>query len=154
MYVLTFWTLSFLVCLHLNGQAQERSLPAVAASNAPDSYTAELPLSIAILYFDQSSYQLRPGVKSSLDSVARVLVSQPGLVVAVTGYTDTIGKRELNLALAERRARTIAQYLKRDGVPATQILVSWEGPAKKTLAGDPEAVTTISRRAVIQLYPR
>ncbi|WP_080237775.1 OmpA family protein [Spirosoma rigui] len=156
MHLSTAWVLAFVVCLSLHGQAQDRPWAAQRASNATvaasGSRGADLPLSIAILYFDQSSDRLRSGVKASLDSIARVLVSQPGLVAAVTGYTDTIGKRELNLALAERRAKTIQHYLRRNGVPAGQILASWEGPDNATAAND--SGRTISRRAVIQLYPR
>ncbi|QHV98260.1 OmpA family protein [Spirosoma endbachense] len=122
---------------------------------APNTYTAtELALSINILYFDQSSHILRPGVKVALDSLAHRLVKQPNLVATVTGYTDNVGKRELNLVLAEYRAKAVENYLKERGVPANQIKASWEGPDTKASAEASEAVKTISRRVVIQLSPR
>ena len=116
--------------------------------------TSDLSLSITLLYFDQSSHQLRPNVKTMLDSIARQLVEQPKLVATVTGYTDNVGKRELNMALAERRTRAVEQYLKQHGVRADQIMASWEGPDTKASADDPKAVKTISRRVVVQLFPR
>jgi outer membrane protein OmpA-like peptidoglycan-associated protein len=142
-------TLIFAVCINLQAQ-----VPSGPGRTTPTVAGAELPLSISILYFDQSSFQLRPGVKASLDSIARVLVSDPTRMAAVTGYTDSIGKRELNRVLAENRAKTIARYLHRRGVPAARILTSWEGPDSTVVASDPEAAKTISRRAVIQLYPK
>ncbi|MVM41093.1 OmpA family protein [Spirosoma sp. HMF3257] len=118
------------------------------------STLTELPLSIYILYFDQSSPNLRPGDKATLDSLAEKLVKQPTLLATVTGYTDNVGKRELNLVLAEYRAKTVANYLRQRGVLADQIVAKWEGPDKKASAEDPEAVKTISRRVVVLLAPR
>ncbi|MFD2935060.1 OmpA family protein [Spirosoma flavum] len=123
---------------------------------AQEQYTpaATLPLSISILYFDQSSYQLRPRVKTTLDSMARLLVRQSTLMASVTGYTDNIGKHELNMALAKYRAKTVETYLKQLGVLENQIIVKWEGPDTKASAHESEAVKTISRRVSILLYPR
>ncbi|WP_158552639.1 OmpA family protein [Spirosoma telluris] len=123
-------------------------------SATPNSTPIELPLSIYILYFDQSSPNLRPGVKATLDSLAEKLVKQPTLLATVTGYTDNVGKRELNLVLAEYRAKAVASYLRQRGVLADQIVAKWEGPDKKASAEDPEAVKTISRRVVVLLAPR
>ncbi|QIP11914.1 OmpA family protein [Spirosoma aureum] len=124
-------------------------------NEAAPRYTAQkLALSINILYFDQSSHTLRPGVKVALDSLAHLLVKQPNLVATVTGYTDNVGKRELNLILAEYRAKAVENYLKERGVPTNQIKANWEGPDTKALPEASEAVKTISRRAVIQLSPR
>jgi outer membrane protein OmpA-like peptidoglycan-associated protein len=124
-------------------------------NEAAPIYTApELTLSINILYFDQSSHKLRPGVKVALDSLAHLLVKQPNLVATVTGYTDNVGKRELNLVLAEYRAKAVENYLKEHGVPTSQIKANWEGPDTKALSEASETVKTISRRVVIQLSPR
>lgn len=125
-----------------------------AGARAQNQVTADLSLSITILYFDQSSYQLRPNVKTMLDSVAQQLVAKPNLIATVTGYTDDVGKLELNRVLAERRAKAVEQYLKQHGASANQIKASWEGPDKKASADDPKAVKTISRRVVVQLSPR
>ncbi len=123
-------------------------------AQAPSGNGLMLPLSITILYFDQSSPALRPNVKTTLDSLARLLVAQPALVATLTGYTDNIGKHELNLALAEKRTKAVETYLKQHGVPASHIVAHWEGPDKDTLGDDPKAVKTIGRRVAVQLSPR
>ncbi|MVM32007.1 OmpA family protein [Spirosoma sp. HMF4905] len=134
-----------------NVRFSSRNLRAMArADSLPDP--SELPLSIYILYFDQSSPKLRPGVKATLESIAQQLVNQPTLMATVTGYTDNVGKRELNMVLAEYRAKTVESYLKQHGVLADQIKTKWEGPDKNVLADD--AAKTISRRVVIQLAPK
>lgn len=116
--------------------------------------TADLPLSITILYFDQSSPVLRPNVKTMLDSIARQLVEQPTLMATVTGYADNVGKRELNMALSRYRTEAVAQYLRQHGVQVNQLIASWEGPDTMTSVDDPKAIKTISRRVVVQLSPR
>jgi len=123
-------------------------------ARAQNQVTSDLSLSITILYFDQSSPQLRPNVKTMLDTIAQQLVMKPNLIATVTGYTDDIGKRKLNRVLAERRAKAVEQYLKQQGASANQIKASWEGSDKKASADDPKAVKTISRRVVVQLSPR
>ena len=116
--------------------------------------TADLPLSITILYFDQSSHVLRPNVKTMLDSIARQLVEKPKLMATVTGYADNVGKRELNIALSKYRTRAVEQYLRQHGARADQITASWEGPDTKASVDDPKAIKTISRRVVVQLSPK
>lgn len=114
---------------------------------------SDLSLSITILYFDQSSHQLRPNVKRMLDTIARQLVEQPKLMATVTGYADNVGKRELNMALSKYRTRAVEQYLRQHGVRANQIVASWEGPDTTVSADDPAGVKTIRRRVVVQLSP-
>jgi len=130
------------------------SLITCAGARAQNQVTSDLTLSITILYFDQSSPQLRPNVKMMLDSIAQQLVAKPTLIATVTGYTDDVGKRDLNMALAERRAKAVEQYLKQRGASANQIKTHWEGPDKQASADDPKAIKTISRRVVVQLLPR
>jgi len=130
---------ALIICVNIGARAQ---------------ITADLPLSITILYFDQSSPQLRPNVKTMLDSIAQQLVAKPNLIATVTGYTDDVGKRELNRVLAERRAKAVEQYLRQHGASANQIKASWEGPDTKESTDGPQAVETISRRVVVLLAPR
>jgi outer membrane protein OmpA-like peptidoglycan-associated protein len=123
------------------------------AQQQPPSGTV-LPLSITILYFDQSSHQLRPGVKTTLDSIARLLVSQSTLMAALTGYSDQVGQRELNRALAKDRAKTVATYLQQRGVAQNQLVVNWEGAEIRASADESKGIQTISRRVALLLYPR
>ncbi|GAB3954160.1 hypothetical protein GCM10028805_39120 [Spirosoma harenae] len=133
------WSLIVLPCTLIETFAQESKV-----------YSSDLQISISILYFDQSSHQLRPGVKASLDSLAQLLTAQPKLMAMVTGYTDNIGKRELNMTLAEQRAKTVANYLKQQGVSTDQIKANWVGPDQTTSVN----ARTISRRVIVQLLPK
>lgn len=110
--------------------------------------------SIATLYFDQSSPDLRPQTCISLDSLAPILMAQPNLQATVTGYTDNVGQRNLNLTLSEYRARAVATYLTKRGVPTERLMVRWKGPDSTASAQASEADKIKSRRVVIQVAPR
>jgi len=58
---------------------------------------------------------------SALDAAAAWLRANPSQLVIVEGYTDVVGPRAANLALAERRARWVMDYLVAKGVPAERI---------------------------------
>jgi len=57
----------------------------------------------------------------ALDAAAAWLKANPGQLVIVEGYTDVVGPRAANLALAQRRARWVMEYLVAKGVPAERI---------------------------------
>lgn len=106
--------------------------------------------STATVYFEQSRYELTPETKSSLDSVARLMVSQPQLLAHVTGYTDNVGEQKLNLTLSEYRAKLVAGYLKKRGITDARLRVDWQGGKALVSPGDAEADKARNRRVVIQ----
>jgi len=114
-------------------------------AKAPDTRT---------LYFDQSSYELKQETMVALDSIARFLSSQPNMVAHLTGYTDNVGQRELNLTLSEYRARMVAGYLRQKGVASHQLVTTGKGPDASIVANDSEEAKSRSRRVVIQLLRR
>lgn len=137
-----------ILCLIAQSKTQAQESPKITY------ISSELPLSINILYFDQRSALLRPGVRNTLDSVARVLINQPRLLATLTGYTDPIGNREKNVALAEQRAKAVERYLKQRGVAANQIITQWEGPDENASTRTDQGLQTISRRVILQLSPK
>jgi outer membrane protein OmpA-like peptidoglycan-associated protein len=58
---------------------------------------------------------------TALDAAAAWLKANPSQLVIVEGYTDVVGPRAANLALAQRRARWVMDYLVAKGVPAERI---------------------------------
>jgi outer membrane protein OmpA-like peptidoglycan-associated protein len=69
-----------------------------------------------ILFFPHNSNELSGEVTSALDQIAAYLKSQPGLAVAVRGYTDAVGSATYNLSVAQFRANSIKSYLAGKGV--------------------------------------
>ncbi|MFD2571813.1 OmpA family protein [Spirosoma soli] len=103
------------------------------------------------LYFDQSKYELRPANRRILDSLIDVLKKQPNGQMTITGYTDNVGRRDLNTTLSEYRAKTIRHYFNQRGISDQQLIIDWKGPDENALPNDPEELKAKSRRVVIQL---
>jgi outer membrane protein OmpA-like peptidoglycan-associated protein len=56
-----------------------------------------------------------------LEPLAAVLRGYPHTVIQVSGFTDTWGAPEQNLALSQKRAKAIADALIHEGLPAARI---------------------------------
>ncbi|CAG5017706.1 Peptidoglycan-associated lipoprotein [Dyadobacter sp. CECT 9275] len=108
----------------------------------------------ATLYFDQSSYHLRPEVKGILDSLSQIMISHPNLEAQITGYSDNVGKRQLNLILSEYRARVVVAYLKQKGIRPGQIHFSWKGPDSPAAPNDTEENRIKNRRVLVLFSER
>lgn len=59
--------------------------------------------------------------KATLDAHIERLKENPLLQVILTGHTDNLGSRAYNLAIAERRLDSVADYLREQGVRRGQI---------------------------------
>lgn len=68
--------------------------------------------------------------------------------VIVQGYCDERGTREYNMALGERRANAVKQYLVSQGVAADRISVISYGKERPAVTGNDEAAWAQNRRAV------
>jgi peptidoglycan-associated lipoprotein len=98
-----------------------------------------------VFYFDFDKSELRVDVRAALDEHAAYLRNKSGLV-RLEGHGDERGTREYNLALAERRARAIANYLGIQGVPNSQIETISYGEEKPAALGHSEAAWSKNRR--------
>jgi outer membrane protein OmpA-like peptidoglycan-associated protein/tetratricopeptide (TPR) repeat protein len=76
-------------------------------------------LSIKNILFDFSSYEISEDVKPTLESIRKILVSNPGLTVEIAGYTDAKGSNEFNRRLADRRAQAVIDYYTSSGIENT-----------------------------------
>jgi peptidoglycan-associated lipoprotein len=79
--------------------------------------------------FDYDAFDLLPADREVLDRIATCVTSGPltGRTIELIGRADPRGTQEYNLGLGTKRAGTVAEYLKRVGVPGTQISTTTRG---------------------------
>lgn len=73
------------------------------------------------LLFATDSATLRPDLQQDLRVIATNLVNYPRSDVIVVGHTDNTGSAAYNQTLSERRAQSVAQVLRSQGVSANRI---------------------------------
>jgi outer membrane protein OmpA-like peptidoglycan-associated protein len=101
-----------------------------AAGPAPDSERiAEFASrdELKDVHFASGHVQVERRDLASLDAAVAWLTSNPSQLVILEGYTDAVGPRAANLALAHRRATWVMQYLVGHGIPASRITVVSRG---------------------------
>jgi outer membrane protein OmpA-like peptidoglycan-associated protein len=80
-----------------------------------------LIVNMSDVLFDTAQYTLRPAAREKLAKVAGIIVSHPGLKIAVEGHTDSVGGDEYNMRLSENRANAVRTYLVGQGINSANI---------------------------------
>lgn len=107
------------------------------------------PLSTRIIYFDFDSSEVRPDLKDIVLAHGQFLSSNPGHRVRLEGHADERGSREYNLGLGERRAQSISQILKLQGVAVDQIELISYGEELPAAFGHDDESWQLNRRVEI-----
>lgn len=101
------------------------------------------------IYFDFDKATIRPEFRDTLQAHGSFLTSNPNVRVTVEGHTDERGTPEYNIALGERRAQAVVQYLQSMGVSSGQITTVSYGEEKPVDMSRTEAGFAKNRRAVL-----
>jgi len=102
------------------------------------------------VYFDYDNYTLSPEAQSAVQYNAEVLKKTPHLAVVAEGHCDERGTSEYNLALGERRAKAVAEFLTNSGVPNRLSTVSY-GSELPADPGHNEAAWAKNRRVHLRV---
>ena len=124
-------------------QADQSEVEKEPVAETPVSEKVSLDLQTVYFDFDRSNIRddARPLLKSNADQMERG--STP---VRVEGFCDERGDEEYNLALGERRANSVKQYLENLGVPGSQMRTISYGEAKPAVPGHTEEAWKWNRR--------
>jgi hypothetical protein len=79
------------------------------------------------VFFNHDSATLTPEGRAVVQQAAADYIARGETAISIVGHTDTTGTREYNLALSERRARTVVDTLTGLGVPAAAMTAAWRG---------------------------
>lgn len=77
--------------------------------------------SVKNIYYDYDKSTIRPESVGSLDSVVNFLKDNPSISVEIYSYTDSKGKESYNLALSQRRAQSVMDYIEKNGVERSRM---------------------------------
>ncbi len=105
-----------------------------------------LIVSMSDVLFDSGKYTLKSGAREKLAKVAGILLSYPGLNIAVGGYTDNVGGDSMNQTLSENRASSVRDYLVQQGVSTSAVSAKGFGSTLPVVSNDSSAGRQQNRR--------
>ena len=100
------------------------------------------------VHFELDRYDLTPEAQATLRQQAALLQNYPQFVVTIEGHADERGTREYNLALGERRADAVRNYLTILGVSPDRVTVISYGKERPQCPGADEQCWSQNRRGV------
>lgn len=118
-----------------------------------DEQRKEAPV-FETVYFGLDESSLTSEARAVLAGHAEVLKANPGISLMVEGHCDERGTIEYNLALGQRRAAAVKQYLVNYGIPAGRIFTISYGKERPADPGHDEAAWAKNRRAGFEIMGR
>ena len=123
-----------------------------ASSSAADKTPAEKLAQVGdTVNFDFDSAELTVSARSTLNRQAAFLSLNPDLMIVIEGHADERGTREYNLALGDRRATAVRDYLVAKGINSARVRTVSYGKERPAVAGSDEAAWAKNRRAATVL---
>ena len=114
----------------------EPAPPAPAAAKEP----------LQDVFFDFDKAVIRDDGKKSLNENIQWLKANPAVQIRVEGHCDERGTNEYNLALGERRAKVVRDYLVAGGIDAKRISTVSYGEERPFVQGHDESAWKGNRR--------
>ena len=102
--------------------------------------------SFAAVYFEFDSTDLSADARGELQQLAAWLESHPKAKITIEGHCDDRGTDEYNIALGQKRAKIIQDYLSRLGVDDARLATISYGEERPASNGDDENAWALNRR--------
>ena len=82
------------------------------------------------VYFDFDKSEITSNSKLALDKLVQIFNEYPETNILVEGHTDDKGSDTYNLALSQRRAEAVGNYLKTHSISPSRLTINWYGEAQ------------------------
>ena len=104
------------------------------------------------VHFGFNKDNLTPKAKEALDQLANDVQNTKGYIITVEGGTDSVGSKDYNYDLSERRADSVIQYLaSQHNIPAHKIYLVGLGKDKPVEPNNSREGRAKNRRVDVQL---
>ena len=100
------------------------------------------------VFFDFDKSDLKPAGRQTIETLAAWMNNFPATTITIEGHCDERGTREYNLALGERRANAVYDYLLALGVQANRLRTISYGKERPAVLGSNEEAWAQNRRGV------
>ena len=104
--------------------------------------------------FNTASATLTDSAKRVLDGVVETLRSQRASLIEIAGHTDSRGDAQANLALSQKRAESVRDYLIERGITASRLTARGYGEYEPIASNDTAAGREENRRVEFRVIAR
>ncbi|MCG8491873.1 MAG: peptidoglycan-associated lipoprotein Pal [Sneathiellales bacterium] len=101
------------------------------------------------VFFGFDKFNLSDKARATVQRQSAWLKANPTVTVTIEGHADERGTREYNLALGERRATAVKNYLVTLGISASRVSTISFGKERPVALGHTEAAWSQNRRGVM-----
>jgi peptidoglycan-associated lipoprotein len=131
-----------------------RGGPAVTPPPAPNLTSQQLfDRDMQPIIFDYDKSDIREDQKGKLQTATTYLKSNPNVRITIEGNTDERGSEEYNLALGDRRANAVKQYLVAQGIAENRLSSVSYGEERPACNAQTEDCFQQNRRAAFRINP-
>lgn len=109
---------------------------------------AEQAIPLKNIYFDFGGHRVKPTEQQKVTDLIDFLREHPVFALKLTGYADTVGSKQRNYNLAERRNNAVLSLLRQHRLPANTVISVAIGEAE----GPDELKNAENRRVEIKPY--
>jgi peptidoglycan-associated lipoprotein len=102
-----------------------------------------------VVFFDFDRSEIKPEARQILDAHIALLKTNNDRI-RLEGHTDERGTREYNMALGERRANSVADYMAANGIARSRVETVSFGEERPVAMGSNEGAWSQNRRVEIK----
>ena len=113
------------------------------------NYDSQAVFANATIYFEFDKSNLTSKSIQTLKSAVNALKENSSIKITLAGHADERGTREYNLALGQRRAEIVSDYLVLNGIKNQRITVKSYGEERPAVIGQDEQSYAKNRRVDI-----
>ncbi|MDH4231229.1 MAG: peptidoglycan-associated lipoprotein Pal [Nitrospirota bacterium] len=132
----------------------EQKVEAVASKDVVAPHEESKEDMFADILFDYDKYDVKDSYKDEMMKVSAYMTKNSSATLSIEGHCDERGTNEYNLALGDRRAKAVKDYLVSLGVPSARIETISYGEERPVCAEQSEDCWTKNRRAHIVILTK
>ena len=146
-----FTLLIFVGCSSLQVTEESVANQSVAGVSISSKSTAtQAVLANAVVYFEYDKFNLTSKSIQALKGVSDLMQRNSKITLSIEGHADERGTREYNLALGQRRAESVADYLISNGVKRNRLSVKSYGEERPLALGSNDSAWSKNRRVELK----
>tara|TARA_Y100000741_G_C18079039_1_gene487858 strand:+ start:80 stop:553 length:474 start_codon:yes stop_codon:yes gene_type:complete len=107
-------------------------------------------LANAVVYFEYDRFNLTSKSIQALKGVSELMKRNSKITISIEGHADERGTREYNLALGQRRAEAVANYLVANGINGNRLITKSYGEERPLSLGSNDTAWSKNRRVEIK----